>query len=46
METVERKTSIPRDHRYFVNQGKVLNDKKTIEESNFEAVATIEMSWE
>ena len=29
---------------YFLNQGKVLNDKKTIEESNTEAGATIEMS--
>ena len=44
MEIVARKTSIPRDQLYLVNQGKVLNDKKTIEESNIEAGATIEMS--
>ena len=41
---VERKTLIPRDQLYLVNQGKVLNDKKTMEESSFEAGATIEMS--
>ena len=44
METVERKTLIPRDQLYLVNQGKVLKDKNTIEESNIEAGATIEMS--
>ena len=44
MEIVERKTSIPRDQIYLVNQGKVLKDKKTIEESIIEAGATIEMS--
>ena len=44
MEILERKTSIPRDQLYLVNQGKVLIEKKTIEESNIEAGATIEMS--
>ena len=29
---------------YLANQGKVLNNKKTIEESNIEAGATIEKS--
>ena len=37
MEIVERKTLIPKDQLYCVNQGKVLKDKKTIEESNIEA---------
>ena len=44
MEMVERKTLILRDQLYLVNQGKVLKDKKTKEESNIEAGATIEMS--
>ena len=44
MEIVDRKTLIPRDKLYLVNQGKVLNHTKTIEESNIEAEATIEMS--
>ena len=44
MEIVDRKTLIPRDKLYLVNQGKVLNHTKTIEESNIEARATIEMS--
>ena len=30
---------------YFASQGKVLNDKKTIEENNAETETTIEMSW-
>ena len=29
---------------YLVSQGKVLNDKKTLEENNIEAGTTIEMS--
>ena len=29
---------------YFVNQGKVLNDRKTIEENSVETGTTIEMS--
>ena len=44
MEIVERKTLIPRDQLYLANQGKMLNDKKTMEESNIETGATIEMS--
>ena len=43
MEMVERKTSIPKDQLYLLNQGTVLNDKKAIEESIIEAGATIEM---
>ena len=38
------KTSIPRSITYLVHQGKVLNDKKTAEENNIGAEATIEMS--
>ena len=38
------RTAIPRDNTYLTHQGKVLNDKKTIEESNIEAETTIEMS--
>ena len=44
MEIVERKTLIPRDQLYLANQGKVLNDKKTVAESNIPAGATSEMS--
>ena len=33
-EKVERKTSIPRGMTYLVHQGKMLNDKKTLEENN------------
>ena len=44
LDILERKTSIPRGMMYLVSQGKVLNDKKTIEESNIEASTTIEMS--
>ena len=40
----ERKTSIPRGMTYFANQGKVLYDRKIIEENNIGAEATIEMS--
>ena len=41
---VEMKTSIPQGVTYLVHQGKVLNDKKTTEENNLGAEATIEMS--
>ena len=44
LETAERKTSIPRGMMYLASQGKVLNDKTTIEENNIEAGTTIEMS--
>ena len=43
LETAERGTSIPRSITYLANQGKMLNDKKTIKENNIEAKATIEM---
>ena len=43
LEIVERKTSTPPGMMYFVNQGKVLNDKRTIEANNTEAGTTIEM---
>ena len=33
-ETVERRAAIPRDMMYLVNQGRVLNEKKTVEENN------------
>ena len=41
---MERKTLIPRDQLHLANQGKVLNDKKTVEESNIEAGAMVGMS--
>ena len=41
---IEMKTSIPRGLTIFTHQGKVLNDKKTREENNIGAEATIEMS--
>ena len=41
---VEMKTSIPRGITYLDHQGKVLHDKKTMEENNIGAEATIEMS--
>ena len=43
LETVERKTLITRDVMYLVNQGKMLNDKKTIEEHNIGTETTNEM---
>ena len=43
-EKVEMKTSTLRGITYLVHQGKVLNDKKTIEENNIGAEAPIEMS--
>ena len=44
LETVERRTLIPRDLMYLVSQGKVLKDNKTKEENNIEAGASMEMS--
>ena len=38
------RTATPRGITYLTHRGKVLNDKKTIEESNIEAETTIEMS--
>ena len=43
-ETVERKAAIPRDMMYLVNQGKVLNEKKTIEANNIGNDTTVVMS--
>ena len=43
-EKIEMRTAIPRGATYLTHQGKVLNDKKTTEESNIEAETTIEMS--
>ena len=39
-------SSIPRGMMYLVNQGKALNDKKTIEENSIEAGTTIATSLE
>ena len=44
LQTAERKTSISRGAMHLASQGKVLNDKKTIEENSVEAGTTIEMS--
>ena len=41
---IEMRTAIPRRITCLTHQGKMLNDKKTIEESNIEAETTIEMS--
>ena len=43
-ETVKRRAAIPRDMMYLVNQGKVLNEKKTIEENNIGNYITVVMS--
>ena len=43
-ETVERRAAIPRDMMYLVNQGKVLNEKKTSEENNILIDTTVVMS--
>ena len=43
-EKVERRSSIPRRMTYFVHQGKVMKDEKTIEENNIGAETTIDMS--
>ena len=43
-DEVERRSSIPRDMTYLVHKGKVMSGKKTIEENNIEAKATLEMS--
>ena len=44
LQKIEMRTAIPRGITYLTHQGKVLNDKKTIEESNIGAETTIEMS--
>ena len=43
-DEVERRSLIPRDMTYLVHHGKVMNEKKTVEENNIEAEATLEMS--
>ena len=43
-DEVERRSQIPRDMTYLAHQGKVVNEKKIIEENNIEAEATLEMS--
>ena len=43
-DEVERRSMIPRDTTYLVHKGKVMIEKKTIEENNIEAEATLEMS--
>ena len=43
-EKVERKTSISRGMTFLAHQGKMLNDKKTIQENSFGAEASVEMS--
>ena len=43
-DVVERRSLIPRDMTYLAHQGKVMNEKKTKEENNIGAEATLEMS--
>ena len=43
-DEVERRSSIPRGMTYLVHHGKVMNEKKTIEENNIGTETTIEMS--
>ena len=43
-DEVERRSLIPRDMTYLVHKGKVMIEKKTIEENNIEAEASLEMS--
>ena len=43
-DEVERRSLIPRDMIRLVHKGKMLSEKKTIEENNIEAEATLEMS--
>ena len=44
-DEVERNTKIPKDFQHFVNQGKVLSEKKTIAENNIKAGATLDMTF-
>ena len=44
MEKVERISSIPRGMMYLVHQGKVMNEKKTMEANNIGTETTIDMS--
>ena len=43
-DVVERRSSIPGGRMYLVHQGKVMNEKKAIEENNIGAETKIEMS--
>ena len=43
-DEVERRSLIPRDMTYLAHQGKVMNEKKTMEENNIEPEATLVMS--
>ena len=43
-DEVQRTSWTPRDMTYLVHKGKVMSEKKTIEENNIEAEATLEMS--
>ena len=40
----EVRTAILRGLTYLIHQGKMLNNKKTVEENNIEAESTIDMS--
>ena len=43
-DEVERRSLIPRGMTYLVHHGKVMNEKKTIEENNIVTETTIDMS--
>ena len=43
-DEVERRSLIPQDMTFLVHKGKAMTEKKTIEENNIEAEATLEMS--
>ena len=44
LDEVERRSAIPRSMTYLVHHGKVLNEKRTIEENNIGRETTNEMS--
>ena len=44
LDEVERRSAIPRSMTYLVHHGKVLNEKRTIEENNIGTETTIEVS--
>ena len=44
LDEVERRSTIPRSMTYLVHHGKVLNEKRTIEENNIGTETTIDMS--
>ena len=43
-DEVERRSAIPRGMTYLVHNGKVLHERRTIEENNIGTETTIEMS--